>query len=131
MAVTVRMRSVARPYTVHPASVKHRGEFAQGVNFGLGVSSVFRRRSVWSPEGALAARGRGAGWLRGSWQVGMATGCSWSRAGMETQSSEHLAWFLTPLRREAGSVVQSTLNSESKGVVHIPSPPLGPLCDCR
>ena len=38
MAVTVRMRSVARPYTVHPASVKHRGECAQGVSFGLGVS---------------------------------------------------------------------------------------------
>lgn len=84
MAVTVRMRSVARPYTVHPASVKHRGECAQGVSFGLGVSSVFRRRSVWSPEGALAAWGQGAGG-----QVGVATACS-------PRPCEHLPWLLTP-----------------------------------
>ena len=39
MAVTVRIRSVARPYTVHPASAKDRGDRT------VCVSSLFRRRS--------------------------------------------------------------------------------------
>lgn len=48
MAVTVRMRRVARPYTVHPAGAKDRV-------YRSCLSSVFRSRSAGSPEGTLAA----------------------------------------------------------------------------
>lgn len=43
MAVTVRMRRVARPYTVHPASAKDSV-------YQTCWSSVFKRRSVGVPE---------------------------------------------------------------------------------
>lgn len=55
MAVTVRMRRVARPYTVHPASAKDRVSWTS-------LSSGFRMRSVGSTEWALAAQRYRSGW---------------------------------------------------------------------
>lgn len=67
MAVTVRMRRVASPYTVHPVRAKTRV-------YQTCPSSVFKRKSVGSPSehGQL----RDAGPAEENHAVGAATKCS-------------------------------------------------------
>ena len=81
MAVTVRMRRVARPYTVHPAGAKDR-------LYQTGLTSGFRRKPLVN-TGSLEMKA----WLRSCLQVGRATKCSLELGwhGVPAFAAPHLA----------------------------------------